>query len=279
MMKKTICVLAILVGIVGAVLALMYALPGHTLDGQPTKLIGHRGYSSAYPENTMLAYDGAVQAGFAGIEIDVWESDNGDLMVFHDKKTGRVCQGEKDQIWHVNQDNRKEERYRIPWKGEEWIIPDLQEVLQWAKKHPGILLLHIKSIPDEHDVSDEGVEKIVRLIKDNELEDQVVAFTKEKELLERFAGKGVRIGLLTGKHDMKKMKEIMQWILDNQADTLVLSKMEGVQGRWFGKRLVKYCHKKGVQVGIYTTTTKEEFEYLRSIGVDFAMSDHDLQAQ
>ena len=35
------------------------------------KVFGHRGFSGEYPENTMLAFQKAVEAGCEGIELDV----------------------------------------------------------------------------------------------------------------------------------------------------------------------------------------------------------------
>ena len=34
-------------------------------------LLGHRGYSDQYSENTMLAFSKAIESGFDGIETDM----------------------------------------------------------------------------------------------------------------------------------------------------------------------------------------------------------------
>lgn len=47
--------------------------------------IAHRGYSSKYPENTMLAFRRAVEAGAEGIEFDVHLSRDGELVIIHDE--------------------------------------------------------------------------------------------------------------------------------------------------------------------------------------------------
>ena len=44
-----------------------------------TKIIAHRGFSSQYPENTMLAFRKAVEAGCDGIELDVHLSKDGEI--------------------------------------------------------------------------------------------------------------------------------------------------------------------------------------------------------
>ena len=46
----------------------------------------HRGFSGQYPENTMLAFEKAVEAGADGIELDVQFSKDGKLMM-------KVCSG------------------------------------------------------------------------------------------------------------------------------------------------------------------------------------------
>lgn len=62
------------------------------------KVFAHRGYSGLYPENTMLAFQKAFEAGCDGIELDVQLSKDGEVIILHDEtldrttdKTGRVC--------------------------------------------------------------------------------------------------------------------------------------------------------------------------------------------
>ncbi len=53
----------------------------------------HRGFSSIYPENTMLAFERAVESGADGIEMDVHLSSDGWPVVIHDEsllRTGGV---------------------------------------------------------------------------------------------------------------------------------------------------------------------------------------------
>ena len=42
-----------------------------------TKVIAHRGFSGEYPENTLLAFRKAIEAGCDGIELDVQLSGDG----------------------------------------------------------------------------------------------------------------------------------------------------------------------------------------------------------
>ncbi len=54
----------------------------------------HRGDSLAFPENTFPAFESAVELGADWIELDVYRTSDGRLVVTHDRTTGRVA--EKD---------------------------------------------------------------------------------------------------------------------------------------------------------------------------------------
>ena len=57
------------------------------------KIVAHRGYSGAYPENTMLAFRKAVAAGCDEIELDVQLTKDGTVVVIHDEKVDRTTDG------------------------------------------------------------------------------------------------------------------------------------------------------------------------------------------
>ena len=57
------------------------------------KVMAHRGYSGAYPENTMLAFRNAEGKADA-IELDVQLTKDGYVVVIHDERIDRVTDGE-----------------------------------------------------------------------------------------------------------------------------------------------------------------------------------------
>ena len=57
------------------------------------RVFAHRGYSGAYPENTMLAFRKAVEVGTDGIELDVHATKDGVLVVHHDERVDRTTDG------------------------------------------------------------------------------------------------------------------------------------------------------------------------------------------
>lgn len=58
-----------------------------------TEIYCHRGYSGRYPENTMLAFEKAVETCADGIELDVHLTRDGEVVVFHDERLDRITDG------------------------------------------------------------------------------------------------------------------------------------------------------------------------------------------
>lgn len=54
--------------------------------------IAHRGYASAYPENTLIALDAARKAGTRYVEVDIQLSADLIPVLFHDRDLQRLCQ-------------------------------------------------------------------------------------------------------------------------------------------------------------------------------------------
>ncbi len=54
------------------------------------KVIAHRGFSENYPENSLIAFDKAIEAGVDGIETDIRLSSDGVPFIFHDSSLKRI---------------------------------------------------------------------------------------------------------------------------------------------------------------------------------------------
>jgi len=57
----------------------------------PCWIIGHRGAAAACPENTLASFQVARDAGACMVELDVQQSSDGELFVFHDDTLERLC--------------------------------------------------------------------------------------------------------------------------------------------------------------------------------------------
>jgi len=61
------------------------------------RLVAHRGYQKKYPENTLLAYQKAIEAGALSIETDILLSADKQAVLYHDPTLKRVS-GCKDRV-------------------------------------------------------------------------------------------------------------------------------------------------------------------------------------
>ena len=57
------------------------------------KIIAHRGFSGVAPENTLPAFQKALELGVDGIELDVHQSRDGKIIVIHDPTINRTTKG------------------------------------------------------------------------------------------------------------------------------------------------------------------------------------------
>jgi glycerophosphoryl diester phosphodiesterase len=58
-----------------------------------TRILAHRGFSAAAPENTLAAFRSAIEAGADGFELDVHMTKDGELVVIHDETVDRTTNG------------------------------------------------------------------------------------------------------------------------------------------------------------------------------------------
>ncbi|MCK9265651.1 hypothetical protein M0P98_02010 [bacterium] len=102
-------------------------------------VVAHRGFSSIYPENTMLAFDKAVQLKVDFIELDVRETKDGEIVVMHDATLDRTTNG-KGKVSDVT----REDLSLIDagsWKGFQNVkVAFLDEVLERMKDRVKILI-------------------------------------------------------------------------------------------------------------------------------------------
>ena len=107
------------------------------------KIIAHRGSSAKYPENTLLAFEKALEAGVDGIETDLRLSLDEEVILFHDDDLRRIT-NVKGSPEGFTLEALKELDV-----GEGESIPTLDELLQLTQGK-AILILEIKYNPSTY---------------------------------------------------------------------------------------------------------------------------------
>jgi glycerophosphoryl diester phosphodiesterase len=69
------------------------AMPSSLMSDRKPLIIGHRGAAGLAPENTLPAFEAALNAGADGVEFDVQRTVDGHLIVFHDEDVARTSDG------------------------------------------------------------------------------------------------------------------------------------------------------------------------------------------
>jgi len=110
------------------------------------KVVAHRGYSGCYPENTMLSFRKAVEAGCDEIELDVQLTKDGTVVVIHDEKVDRTTDGTGNVRDFTYKDLRKLNAAKV-WNGkfEKEAIPSFEEYCEWAATVPVTTNIELKT--------------------------------------------------------------------------------------------------------------------------------------
>ena len=159
----------------------------------------HRGWSTLYPENTVLAFKKAIEIGVDQIETDVRITRDGELVCIHDATvdrttngTGKVCEKTLAELETLDAGS---------WKGAEFAgekIPTFIEFMELVKDHPTMTLdIELKEYPtDGHEkTAYEVCDRVLKIIDDYGFTDRVVINTfngKLHEYIEEKYGKQYR---------------------------------------------------------------------------------------
>lgn len=68
-------------------------MPASLASDRKPMIIGHRGAKGLAPENTLAAFQTAVDLGIDGVEFDIQRTQDGQLIVFHDEDVERTTDG------------------------------------------------------------------------------------------------------------------------------------------------------------------------------------------
>ncbi len=145
--------------------------------------MAHRGSRLLWPENTMPAFQGAVDLGYRYIETDVRASADGVLFAFHDRHlerltdaSGRFAARSAADLARLDAAYHFRAGSGYPWRGGGIHIPTLDEVLN---TFPGVLFnLDVKA--------DDTVALLAAFVVERGLEDRVLIGSFHDHRLRRF---------------------------------------------------------------------------------------------
>lgn len=136
------------------------------------KVFGHRGFSAAYPENTMLAFEQALAAGCDGVEFDVQLTRDGVPVIIHDETLLRTA-GDPAAVRDLSYAElaRRDVSYRFSGQCPAQRVPALADYFDLIGKTDFITNIELKTAVVEYD----GIEQLVTgMVRDRKLADRVI---------------------------------------------------------------------------------------------------------
>ncbi len=229
-----------------------------------TKVMAHRGASTEAPENTMAAFQKAIDDMADYIELDVQLTNNGEVIVMHDSNAYRTT-GVDANI--VNMTYKEVKTLDAgSWFSDEYMgenVPSLKEVLELTQ---GKIKLNIELKPADNDTA--LAKNTVRLIeKYNMVNDCVITSFSESALKAvKTYNQGIKVGyiLSAAYGDFYDMKNVDFF---------------SVNAAFLSKRTIDAIHNSGKQVYAWTVNNKEAIKNLTNKGVDGIITDNPVLAR
>lgn len=232
-------------------------------SGNPVKKIfniAHRGFSGRFPENTMLAFEQAVELGVDMIEFDVHLTKDRRVVVHHDPELGRTVPGTgpiKDHDWDFLKTLDAGSSFDPQFRDQR--IPLLEEVLEKIGGKT-MLNIEIKGEAFEPEAPADCIERqVCQMVTHHQLEDSVVISSFEMESLRRCKtmAKAIPLGLLDMGDDKK---------LD------LIDEIGPVSYHAYCERLcledVKIASQADLLTHVFTVNARDDMKTMIAMGVD-----------
>ena len=229
-----------------------------------TKVMAHRGASTETPENTMAAFQKAIDDMADYIELDVQLTSDGEVIVMHDSNAYRTTGVDENIVNMTYKEVRRLDAgswYSDEYKGEK--VPGLREVLELAQ---GKIKLNIELKPADN--GEELARKTVALIEKYNMENDCVitSFSSSALLSAKSCDENIRVGyiLSAAYGDYYDMKNIDFF---------------SVNAAYLSKRTIDAIHNSGKQVYAWTVNNKDSIKNLTNKGVDGVITDNPVLAR
>lgn len=221
-----------------------------------TQITAHRGFSYSAPENTMYAFEYALESGADYIELDVQLTADEYVVVFHDEKLDRVTDGTgkiSDYAYNELQKLSAAGKFRKSDKFSDAEIPLLSDVFETI----GDKILYNIEIKDKGNTS-LTTQKTVALIEEYGLENSCYITSFSYNILK----------------DVKKINpEIKTGLIANSAAVTSFARLRNIDALslnyiFVNSTTVNEAHRNGKRVFVWTVDGTNDIQKMISMGVD-----------
>ena len=216
-------------------------------------VIAHRGYSSQFPENTLISFAGAVDVGADMIELDVQLSKDGFIMVYHDGDlsklglSGSVADYSYEELCAIDVGSA----FGGEYVGER--MPTLSEVLELIRETELGIYLELKDIGDV-----QGFEEAVLGATDSyAMTDRCVFASFNYQYLQHLKEMNPQVSILYN-------VSVYDAALPQQFE----AEYYGLNIRNISREVVEAIHSCGRKAYVWTVNTPGEIVAMRDLGAD-----------
>ena len=236
-------------------------------------IIAHRGFKRKYPENTLIAFQAAMDAGVPMIELDVTLSRDRKLVVIHDETLERTTNGHGSVHDHTLVELKQLDAgswFHSDFTDER--LPELGEVLDLVDGRV-IINIEIKSNAYEPHHPVDAIEK------------QVVDLVKRKRALDTVLISSFKAEILMQVSEIEE-RPALALISSDPADGQTIKLCQDLNAfswhpdhRILTESQVEQMHAAGLKVFPYTVDTMEDYLKMTVMNVDGVITNDPVSVQ
>ncbi|MFC2159034.1 glycerophosphodiester phosphodiesterase [Acidobacteriota bacterium] len=224
----------------------------------PPEITAHRGASAYTPENTLIAYQTAMDMGADRAELDVWLSKDGEVVLMHDEELLKTT-GAEGMVWELTLDELKKLEagawFSEKFRGE--TIPTLREVIHLVRGEMK-LNIEVKTSQPEPRIA----QKVVDLVRSENFIDHCIVTSFDREVIEDV--KRIAPEITTGFiFDEDYPEDVMKGNWD------ILSCSHEIATKAF----VKETHRNGKRIHVWTINDEAQIRHFTRLNVDGIITD------
>ncbi len=234
--------------------------PSYWTGKFPVLVVAHRGFSGSAPENTLAAFQKAVEAGADAIELDVRLSADGEIVVIHDDALDRTTNGKgKVAAYSLLELKRLDAGswFGTQFSGER--IPTLKEVLELTKGR-SLLNIELKSGgPGSYAITDLA-DRSLQAVQQAGMLHQVLFSSFDPSGLERIQQRNPAIPTALV---LNQLWTFPRDVTGGKSFTMLNGRKSVVNSVNISR-----AHQEGIKIMVWTLNDEKEMEEFIALGVD-----------
>ena len=272
----SILALLILTAVIIALLA--KPIPNHPyFEKEGVLVMAHRGGRDLWPENTLYAFEQAVELGVDVLEMDVHSTSDGVIVVMHDKTVDRTTDGlgpihdfPWDQLRELDAGYKwsDDEDQTFPYRGLGINVPTLEEVFS---SFPD-MLMNVEIKQTEPSI----VNAVCELIRSYGMEGKVLVASFNSDTINAFRQVCPEVASTAGEDEVRWLYGLSLPFLGGlytpAAEAVQVPEYQGGI-HVLTPRFVNAAHNRGMEVHVWTVNDVEDMARFIDMGVGGIITD------